>query len=55
MTTTIVIEFLSHVLSAMRLESGRSGPLGGPRLVRPRPPYWNIVGRVACGEIGDAA
>lgn len=27
---------------------------GGPRLVRPRPPYWNIVGRVACCEIGTA-
>lgn len=25
----------------------------GSRLVRPRPPYWNICGRVACGEIGD--
>lgn len=25
----------------------------GSRLVRPRPPYWNTVGRIACGEIGD--
>lgn len=25
----------------------------GTRLVRPRPPYWNIHGRVLCGEIGD--
>lgn len=25
----------------------------GTRLVRPRPPYWNICGRVACGEIGE--
>lgn len=25
----------------------------GSRLVRPRPPYWNICGRVACGEIGE--
>lgn len=25
----------------------------GPRLIRPRPPYWNIHGRVACGEIGS--
>lgn len=25
----------------------------GTRLVRPRPPYWNNVGRVACAEIGD--
>lgn len=28
---------------------------GGRRLVRPRPPYWNIVGRVPCCEIGDHA
>lgn len=27
----------------------------GVRLVRPRPPYWNAIGRVSCGEIGDAA
>ena len=27
----------------------------GTRLVRPRPPYWNIVGRVRCAEIGEAA
>jgi CRISPR type IV-associated protein Csf3 len=26
---------------------------GGLRIVRPRPPYWNIVGAVACCEIGD--
>jgi hypothetical protein len=26
---------------------------GGLRLVRPRPPYWNIVGRVSCCEVGD--
>jgi hypothetical protein len=26
---------------------------GGTRLVRPRPPYWNICGRVACNEIGE--
>lgn len=25
----------------------------GSRLVRPRPPYWNIVGRVQCCEIGS--
>lgn len=25
---------------------------GGPRLVRPRPPYWHPHGRVACCEIG---
>lgn len=25
----------------------------GSRLVRPRPPYWNICGRVRCAEIGD--
>lgn len=25
----------------------------GRRLVRPRPPYWNIVGRVRCLEVGD--
>lgn len=25
----------------------------GCRLVRPRPPYWNIVGRVTCREIGS--
>jgi hypothetical protein len=25
----------------------------GARLVRPRPPYWNTVGRVRCGEIGE--
>jgi len=25
----------------------------GSRLVRPRPPYWNIVGRVPCCEVGD--
>lgn len=25
----------------------------GTRLVRPRPPYWNIHGRVPCAEIGD--
>lgn len=25
----------------------------GSRLVRPRPPYWNIVGRVRCCEIGE--
>lgn len=27
----------------------------GTRLVRTRPPYWNICGRVACNEIGEAA
>lgn len=27
---------------------------GGARSVRPRPPYWNNVGRVACAEIGEA-
>lgn len=26
----------------------------GSRLVRPRPPYWNNVGRVLCAEIGEA-
>jgi hypothetical protein len=26
----------------------------GTRLVRPRPPYWNIHGRVACAEVGDS-
>lgn len=26
----------------------------GGRLVRPRPPYWNLIGRVKCCEIGDA-
>ncbi len=26
----------------------------GIRLIRLRPPYWNIVGRVRCCEIGDA-
>jgi hypothetical protein len=26
----------------------------GPRLVRPRPPYWNRIGRVMCCEVGDA-
>lgn len=25
----------------------------GLRLVRPRPPYWNITGRVTCCEVGD--
>jgi len=25
---------------------------GGVRLVRPRPPYWNVVGRVPCCEVG---
>lgn len=25
----------------------------GTRLVRPRPPYWNAVGRIMCCEIGD--
>src|SRR5690554_6977322 len=25
----------------------------GTRLVRPRPPYWNNVGRVACAEVGE--
>ncbi len=25
----------------------------GIRLVRPRPPYWNRIGRVKCCEIGD--
>lgn len=25
----------------------------GMRHVRPRPPYWNCVGRVACCEVGD--
>lgn len=25
----------------------------GPRLVRPRPPYWSSFGRVPCCEIGD--
>lgn len=25
----------------------------GLRRVRPRPPYWNAVGRVACCEVGD--
>lgn len=24
----------------------------GARMVRPRPPYWNIVGRIKCCEIG---
>lgn len=28
---------------------------GGTRLVRPRPPYWNVWGRVACAEIGDSS
>jgi len=27
----------------------------GLRSVRPRPPYWNIVGAVPCCEIGDGA
>jgi CRISPR type IV-associated protein Csf3 len=27
----------------------------GPRLVRPRPPYWNTCGRVQCAEIGTSA
>lgn len=27
----------------------------GTRLVRPRPPYWNIVGRVRCAEIRESA
>jgi len=27
----------------------------GSRLVRPRPPYWNVVGRVRCAEIGETA
>lgn len=27
---------------------------GGTRIVRPRPPYWNVVGRVECCEIGAA-
>jgi CRISPR type IV-associated protein Csf3 len=26
---------------------------GGTRLVRPRPPYWNLVGRVESCQIGD--
>lgn len=26
---------------------------GGRRDVRPRPPYWNSCGRVACCEVGD--
>lgn len=26
---------------------------GGVRLVRPRPPYWNSVGRVRCAEVGE--
>lgn len=26
----------------------------GGRLVRPRPPYWNLIDRVKCCEIGDA-
>lgn len=35
---------------AMRwLPNGR-----GPRLVRPRPPYWNRIDRVMCCEVGDA-
>ena len=25
----------------------------GPRLVRPRPPYWHPMGRVQCCEVGD--
>ena len=25
----------------------------GLRFVRPRPPYWNITGRVTCCEVGD--
>jgi hypothetical protein len=25
----------------------------GARLVRPRPPYWNMIGRVQCCEIGE--
>ena len=25
----------------------------GPRLVRPRPPYWNTWNRTTCSEIGD--
>lgn len=25
----------------------------GTRLVRPRPPYWNIIDRVSCCEIGE--
>lgn len=25
----------------------------GTRLVRPRPPYWNLVGRIACCEISS--
>lgn len=28
---------------------------GGSRLVRPRPPYWNIHDRVMCAEIGAQA
>lgn len=27
----------------------------GQRLARPRPPYWNVCGAVACAEIGDPA
>lgn len=26
---------------------------GGTRLVRPKPPYWNAVGRVKCLEVGE--
>jgi hypothetical protein len=26
---------------------------GACRLVRPRPPYWNLFGRVPCCEVGD--
>lgn len=25
----------------------------GLRFVRPRPPYWNMTGRVTCCEVGD--
>lgn len=27
---------------------------GAARLVRPRPPYWNNCGRVACCEVVEA-
>ncbi len=28
---------------------------GATRLVRPRPPYWNVIGAVPCCEVGDLA
>lgn len=27
--------------------------MDGSRLVRPRPPYWSMIGRVQCHEVGD--